>query len=140
MDYKIVFYSAQKTSLCERTLKKSLSAIQLSHSGSVFAVKSDKLGEQLISMFGSCDIVFTVGGLGFGDSRNAAHIISNAAADCKPEMIKKLRGIDGRDGYMLKSGGKLLIMLPDNPADIEGITAGELSGYLRYFVKTSLTL
>ncbi len=135
MDYKIVFYSAQKTSLCERTLKKSLSAIRLNHSGSAFAIKNDSLGKQLTEILNSCDIAFVIGGLGFGDSRNTAKIISNAAADCDCDLVKKLRGIDGHDGYMLKSGDKLMILLPDDPEQIEAIVKGELSGYLRYFAK-----
>lgn len=137
MDYKIVFYSAQKTSVCERTLKKCLSANQLNHSGSVFATKSETLGGRLIEAFKACDITFVIGGLDFGDSRNAAHIISNAAADCSPELIRQLKGIDGHNGFMLKSGGKLLILLPDDPGQIEGIVNGGLSGYLRYFAKAS---
>ena len=137
MDYKIVFYSAQKTSLCERTLKKCLSANQLSHSGSGFATKNEALGRQLIDALGACDIVFLIGGLDFSDRRNAVSIIENAASDCETELIKKLRGIDGHDGYMLKSGGKLMILLPDDPACIEAIAQAELSGYLRSFVKAS---
>lgn len=137
MEYKIVFYSAQKTSMCERTLIKCLSANQLSHSGSSFATKNEALGSKLIEAFGSCEVTFLIGGLSFADSRSAVRIISNAAADCDPELIKKLRGIDGHDGYMLKSGGKLMIMLPDDPEQIEAIAQGELSGYLKYYVKTS---
>lgn len=137
MDYKIVFYSAQKTSLCERALKKCLSANQLNHSGSAFAVKNEAMGEQLINALNACDIVFLIGGLEFTDRRSAVYIIENAAADCEPELVKKLKGIDGRDGYMLKSGGKLMVLLPDNPEQIEAIVSGELSGYLKYYVKTS---
>jgi hypothetical protein len=137
MDYKIVFYSAQRTSVCERALKKRLAANQLTHGGSVFAVNNGSLGEQLAEAFRTCDIAFLVGGLGFSDSRNAAHIISNAAADCDPELVRKLKGVDGHDGFMLKSGDKLMVLLPDDPEQIEAIAQGELSGYLRYFVKSS---
>lgn len=137
MEYKIVFYSAQKTSVCERKLVKCLSANQLSHSGSSFAVKNDALGAKLIDAFDSCEITFLIGGLDFADSRSAVKIISNAAAESDPELVRKLRGIDGHDGYMLKSGGKLMVMLPDDPEQIETITQGELSEYLKYFVKTS---
>lgn len=137
MDYKIVFYSAQKTSLCERTLKKCLSANQLSHTGSVFATKNEALGRQVIDALDACDVVFMIGGLEFTDRRNAVSIIENAASDCEIELAKKLGGIDGHDGYMLKSGGKLLILLPDDPALIEAITQAELSGYLRYFTEAN---
>ncbi len=133
MDYKIVFYSAQKTSVCERALKKCLSANQLSHSGSVFATKSEALGAWLIEALRDSDIAFLIGGLDFDDSRSAVKIISNAAADSEPELIKRLRGIDGRDGYMLQSGDKLIVMLPDNPVQIEEIVKNGLSGYLKYF-------
>ena len=136
MDYKIVFYSAQKTSVCERELKKCLSANQLNHSGSAFATKSGDLGAWLIEALRHCDIAFLIGGLDFDDSRSAVKIISNAAADSEPELIKRLRGIDGYDGYMLQSGDKLIVMLPDNPEQIGGIIKNGLSGYLRYFSQT----
>ncbi len=137
MEYRIVFYSAQKTSMCERTLIKCLSANQLSHSGSSFATKNDALGSKLIEAFDLCKVTFLIGGLDFADNRNAVKVISNAAAESEPELIKKLRGIDGHDGYVLKSGEKLMIMLPDDPEQIEAIAQGELSGYLKYYVKTS---
>ena len=119
MDYKIVFYSAQKTSVCERTLKKCLSANQLNHSGSVFATNSADLGAWLIEAVKDSDIAFLIGGLDFADS--------------EPELIKRLKGIDGRDGYMLQSGDKLIVMLPDSPVQIEEIVKNGLSGYLKYF-------
>ena len=137
MEYRIVFYSAQKTSMCERMLIRCLSANQLSHSGSSFATKNNALGSKLIEAFEACKITFLIGGLDFDDNRSAVKLISNAAADSEPELIKKLRGIDGHDGYVLKSGGKLMIMLPDDPEQIEAIAQGELSGYLKYYVKTS---
>ena len=123
--------------MCERKLIKCLSANQLSHSGSSFATKNEALGAKLIEAFDSGEITFLIGGLDFDDSRNAVKVISNAAAESEPELVKKLRGIDGHDGYMLKSGGKLMIMLPDDPDQIEAIAKGELSEYLKYFVKTS---
>ena len=76
---------------------------------------------------------FLIGGLDFDDSRSAVKIISNAAADSEPELIKRLKGIDGRDGYMLQSGDKLIVMLPDSPVQIEEIVKNGLSGYLKYF-------
>lgn len=133
MDYKIVFYSAQKTSVCERELKKCLSANQLNHSGSSFATKSGDLGARLIEALDSSGIAFLIGGLDFDDSRSAVKIISNAAADSEPELIKKLRGIDGHGGYMLQSGDKLIIMLPDSPEQIREIVKNGLLGYLKYF-------
>ena len=135
MDYKIVFYSAQKTSVCERTLKKCLSANQLSHSGSVFATNSADLGAWLIEALKDSDIAFLIGGLDFSDSRSAVKIISNAAADSEPELIKRLKGIDGYDGYMLQSGDKLIVMLPDSPEQIGEIVKNGLSGYLKYFAQ-----
>lgn len=95
------------------------------------------MGSKLIEAFDLCKVTFLIGGLDFADNRNAVKVISNAAAESEPELIKKLRGIDGHDGYVLKSGEKLMIMLPDDPEQIEAIAQGELSGYLKYYVKTS---
>ena len=47
MDYKIVFYSAQKTSVCERTLKKCLSAYGIAWKDRVSYLCTVQIGRKI---------------------------------------------------------------------------------------------
>lgn len=131
MDCRIIYYSARRTSLCEKALKKSLAALDLKLGGAFFATSAEALGERLKEAFENCDICFIVGGLGFDDSRNIADIISNAAASSSPELIRRLKNSSHSDGYLLRAGRQILIILPDEPSWIEEIMCGEISGYIK---------
>ena len=67
VECKTIFYSARKTSLCERALKKSFSELDLDMSDISFAADRESLCNALTEAFGECNIVFVIGGLGFGD-------------------------------------------------------------------------
>lgn len=131
MDCRIIYYFAKKTSFCEKSLKKSLAVLDLKLSGAFFANKPEVLGERLREAFESCDICFIIGGLGFEDNRNIADVISNAASSSSPELIRKLKNPLGSDSYLLKAGRQLLIILPDEPAQIEEIMRGEISEFIK---------
>lgn len=130
MNCSVIYYSARKTSFCEKALKKSFPELGLNFTTAVFAVKKDALGNALIQAFESSDVVFTVGGLEFGDSRNARNILSQAAAGSEPELCRRLKN-SGDDGYLIRAGRQLLVMLPDEPEQIEQIMRGALAGYIK---------
>ena len=69
MNCSIVYYTARKTSLCEKALRRRLPELGLNLSKAVFATKREALGDALIEGFSHADMVFTVGGLEFADSR-----------------------------------------------------------------------
>lgn len=131
MDCKIVFYSARKTSLCERALKKSLLPLQLSLAGAKFATSAEALGRELTDALGTCDVVFVIGGLEFGDSRSAESIIASAAARSNPSVIRRLRNENGDDGVLLCAGRQTLVLLPDEPQQLEQMMKGSLTAFLR---------
>ncbi len=131
MNCSIIYYSARKTSFCEKALKKSFSELGLNLSSAVFATRKDAFGDELISAFEQSDAVFTVGGLSFEDSRSARDIISQAAAGSSPELCRRLKNDSGDDGYLVRAGKQLLVMLPDEPGQIEAMMRGTLAAYIK---------
>ena len=136
MDCRIVFYSARKTSFCERAILKSFPELDLTLSGVSFATNANTLGEQLINAFRKCDLTFIIGGLDFSDYRSVKGIISRAAADSAVDECKKLKNENGEDGYVLRAKNQLLIMLPDEPEQIEDIMQGPINRYIKINDKT----
>lgn len=131
MDCQVIFYAAHKTSFCEKALKRCLPPLNLRVSGACFANGAEHLGNQLIAAFEGCDVCFIIGGLAFGDSRSVAAILSNAAADSEPELLRRLPNQNGDDGLLLRAGSQLLAVLPDEPAQIEDMLRGVLGEYLK---------
>lgn len=130
MDCKVIFYSARKTSFCERSLKKSFSQFSLGFIESVFANNSKDFGKQVISAFEKCNIVFVIGGLGIDGNRGMKNIISNALESTEFDECYKLKNSQGEDGYVVKCGLQMLVLLPDEPVQIEEIMQGALGKYL----------
>lgn len=131
VDCRIVFYAARKTSFCERALQKSFSELGIVLADTSFATNSQNLGNLLIDAFNKCDVVFIIGGLGFSDHRSISGIISHAVADANIDECKKLKNECGEDGYVLKAQNQLLILLPDEPHQIEMIMQGPIRGYIK---------
>lgn len=130
MDCKVIFYSARKTSFCERSLRKSFSQLSLGFIESTFANDSRNFGKQLIDAFEKFNIVFVIGGLGIDGNRGIKSIISNALESTEFDDCYKLKNSQGEDGYVVKCGSQVLVLLPDEPAQIEEIMQDTLGTYL----------
>lgn len=135
MNCRIVFYSANKTSYCEKTLRKALSGLDLKVTTALYATDSDSLGRQIIDAFSDCDAVFLIGGLGFSDRRSVKEIISHAISDKETDLCKRLENHGGDDGFIIRRGGQLLVMLPDVPEQIEAVIGGLAGDYLKAYAK-----
>ncbi len=133
MNCSIIYYSARKTSYCEKALKRNLPVTGLEPGGVSFAVDAGTLGNELIRAFGVCDVVFVVGGLEFGDSRSVRKILSRAASDSDISLSRRLQNDGGDDGYLLRSGRQLLVILPDEPDQIDAIFRGALTDYIKTY-------
>lgn len=130
MDCELIFYSARKTSFCERSLLKSFPELDLSLSGSSFATNAEELGTRLSLAFEKCSLVFVTGGLGTDGKHGIKSIISGALAKAKVEECKKLRNNCGDDGYVLRAQNQILVLLPDEPDQIENIMQGKIGKYI----------
>ena len=131
VECKTIFYSARKTSLCERALKKSFSELDLDVSDISFAADRGSLFNALTEAFGECNIVFVIGGLGFGDERDVKKIVSRLIKSSCVDDCKKLKNPTGDDGYVVRADSQMLVLLPDEPEQIEAIMQGAITGYIK---------
>lgn len=131
VECKTVFYSARKTSLCERALKKSFSELDLDMGNVSFAADKGSLYNVLTEAFGECNIVFVIGGLGFGDERDIKNIVSRLIKSSCVDDCKKLKNPLGDDGCVVRAQHQLLVLLPDEPEQIEAIMQGAIAGYIK---------
>ena len=130
MNCRLVFFAARKTSFCERALQKSFSELDLELVKSCFATDSEQLGNELTDAFKKLNVVFVVGGLGFDDEKGIKSIISRALCETPVNDCKKLKNENGDDGYVVRAANQILILLPDEPEQIESIMQGPLRKYI----------
>ena len=130
MNCRLVFFAARKTSFCERALQKSFSELDLELVKTCFATDSEQPGCELTDAFKKLNVVFVVGGLGFDDEKGIKSIISRALCETPVNDCKKLKNENGDDGYVIRAANQLLILLPDEPEQIEEIMQGPLRKYI----------
>lgn len=130
MNCRLVFFAARKTSFCERALQKSFSELDLELVKTCFATDSEQLGNELTDAFKKLNAVFVVGGLGFDDEKGIKSIISRALCETPVNDCKKLKNENGDDGYVVRVANQILILLPDEPEQIESIMQGPLRKYI----------
>ena len=130
MNCRLVFFAARKTSFCERALQKSFSELDLELVKTCFATDSEQLGNELTDAFKKLNVVFVVGGLGFDDEKGLKSIISRALCETPVNDCKKLKNENGDDGYVVRAANQILILLPDEPEQIESIIQGPLRKYI----------
>lgn len=130
MNCRLVFFAARKTSFCERALQKSFSELDLELVKTCFATDSAQLGNELTDAFKKLNVVFVVGGLGFDDKKGIKSIISRALCETPVNDCKKLKNENGDDGYVVRAANQILILLPDEPEQIEAIMQGPLRKYI----------
>lgn len=130
MNCRLVFFAARKTSFCERALQKSFSELDLELVKTCFATDSEQLGNELTDAFKKLNVVFVVGGLGFDDEKGIKSIISRALCETPVNDCKKLKNENGDDGYVVSAANQILILLPDEPEQIESIMQGPLRKYI----------
>lgn len=130
MNCRLVFFAARKTSFCERALQKSFSELDLELVKTCFATDSEQLGNELTDAFKKLNVVFVVGGLGFDDEKGIKSIISRALCETPVNDCKKMKNENGDDGYVVRAANQILILLPDEPEQIESIMQGPLRKYI----------
>ena len=131
MDCSVIYYSARKTSLCEKALRRGTASMGLRLASSCFATDAKSLGDRLREAFSRGRVCLVAGGLGFSDHRALSRILSNAAARSQPDLLRRLPNEDGDDGYLLRAGDMLLVLLPDEPDQLERLLSGRLSEFIR---------
>ena len=133
MTGELIFYAARKTSLCERSLRKSFSELDLIADEAKFAANCKTLGELVVSSLKTNDIVFVTGGLDIGGDTDSPSVFARALADNPPKEMKRLKNSSGSDGYVFATESQAIILLPDDPQQIENIMNGALRGFLKRY-------
>lgn len=113
-----------------KELAKSFSELDLELVKTCFATDSEQLGNELTDAFKKLNVVFVVGGLGFDDEKGIKSIISRALCETPVNDCKKLKNENGDDGYVVRAANQILILLPDEPEQIESIMQGPLRKYI----------
>ena len=133
MTGELIFYAARKTSLCERSLRKSFSELDLIADEAKFAANCKTLGELVVSLLKTNDIVFVTGGLDIGGESDSPSDLARVFVDNPPLEMKRLKNSSGSDGYVFASDSQAIILLPDDPQQIENIMNGALRGFLKRY-------
>ena len=138
MTGELIFYAARKTSLCERSLRKSFSELDLIADEAKFAANCKTLGELVVSSLKTNDIVFVTGGLDIGGESDSPSVFARAFSDNPTFEMKRLKNSSGSDGYVFASDSQAIILLPDDPQQIENIMNGALRGFLKRYRENKL--
>ena len=138
MTGELIFYAARKTSLCERSLRKSFSELDLIADEAKFAANCKTLGELVVSSLKTNDIVFVTGGVDIGGESDSPSAFAWAFADNPALVMKRLKNSSGSDGYVFASDSQAIILLPDDPQQIENIMNGALRGFLKRYRENKL--
>lgn len=134
MNCELIFYLASKTNICEKALATSIADTELNLSASLFATSPQALGGLIIDAYDKTNVVFIIGGLMTGEKSSVENVLSKALANKTPDDIKKLKNpASDSDGYLIRQGGQLLIVLPDEPEEIAAIMRGPVGKYLSDF-------
>lgn len=136
MDCSVICYAARRTALCEKAIRRAAASMGLRVASSCYATDAAALGEKLREAFAHSGVCFVTGGLGFSDSRSLSGIIAHAAFRSQPDLIRRLPNSDGDDGYILRAGGRLLVLLPDEPAQLEKLLGGILHDFIQRSIQS----
>ena len=89
MDCSVIYYSARKTSLCEKALRRGTASLGLRMASTCFATDAKSLGERLREAFQRGRVCFVAGGL---SSITSCYLSSGASAtqEFLADMIRSL--------------------------------------------------
>ncbi len=133
MNGELIFYAARKTSLCERSLRKSFTELDLRLAKTTFAPNIQMLGKLVSASLDKNDIVFISGGLGLGNGMDSAGIFERVFAEKPPEVMKKISNNGGNDGYLFATDKQIIVLLPDEPEQIESMMQGPLCSFVKSY-------
>ena len=134
MNGELIFYAARKTSLCERSLKKSFTELDMRLAKTSFATDNHTLGTLVSASLDKNDIVFVTGGLDIGGGNDSVTVFSRVFADNRPQVMKKIANEEGSDGYLFATDRQAIVLLPDEPEQIEHMMQGPLCGFIKRYM------
>lgn len=132
MNCDLIFYLSNKTSQCEKALKKAISQLKLNLNNVHFSTSPKSFGEKLISCLESTNLVFVIGGLYSNETTSITNVLSTALSKNPPDNYYKLKNpVANQDGYLIEKGNQILIILPDSPDEIQEMIDENVINYLK---------
>ena len=118
MDCSIVYYIAYKTGLVQRSLtKKFRTMTDITVKTGYAAVSVPDLHNKFHRALSESELVIVVGGLSAGGDDNVMTALSDYFTRMQLDVTfsKRVLNESGEDGYLIKSGSKYVLVLPDDP-------------------------
>lgn len=120
MKYELIYYVAGKTAESEKRLSKLLSPLGLEENNATAATTKAELIKALSDCVTKSKLIIILGGLDNGDE-STDKVISEILKSGAEIKTNKIVNKDGKDGYIIQSPEQILILLSDNPNQIEAM-------------------
>lgn len=130
MNCNIIYYIAYKTGYIQRIFsRKFRDSKDIVINTAVAAVSREDMFAKFKESLETSDLIFVIGGLATGEERNVMTVLSDYFSDNEVEVTFNKRIVNpsgGKDGYLIRSGEKYIVVLPDEPSQINDMVGNEL--------------
>lgn len=129
MDCSLVYYTAYKTGYIQRSLTKKFRTMsKITVKSGYAAVSPDDLQMKFRRALNESELVIVVGGLSSYGENNVMTVLSDYFTNTrlKVDSNKRVLNENGEDGYLIKTGKKYVLVLPDDPEAARNMFGAEL--------------
>lgn len=129
MDCSIIYYIAYKTGYIQRSLTKKFRMMSnITVKTGYAAVSPQDLQAKFRRAFEESELVIVVGGLSAPGGGNVMTALSDYFTNERLDVgfNKRVINESGEDGYLIKTGRKYVLVLPDDPEAAERMFGAEL--------------
>ncbi len=129
MDCSIIYYIAYKTGYIQRSLTKKFRTMSnITVKTGYAAVSPQDLQAKFRRAFEESELVIVVGGLSAPGGGNVMTALSDYFTNERLDVgfNKRVINESGEDGYLIKTGRKYVLVLPDDPEAAERMFGAEL--------------
>ena len=129
MDCSIVYYVSYKTGYIQRGLaKKFRTMTDITLRSGYAAVSVPDLHQKFSRALAESQLVVVIGGLSAAGDDNVMTALSEhfTSAALVPDFSKRIVNESGSDGYLIKTGDKYVLVLPDDPEAVQRMFGTEL--------------
>ncbi|HHZ05908.1 MAG TPA: hypothetical protein GX401_03875 [Clostridiales bacterium] len=135
MNYALIFYTARKTGYCEAALNRTLDNGMMEAKNISAAVSSEDFGRQMNYCLAHYDFVVVIGDVERTDENGLMPVLSAGLGTGEKDFTsQKLMALNTATGYVLTADNKVVIVLPDEPKDIERLASVTLINYIKSVV------
>ena len=129
MDCSVIYYIAYKTGYIQRSLAKKMRTMtSISVKSGYAAVSPQDLQVKFRRALRESELVIVIGGLEAGGDNDVMNVLSDcfARADLPVVWNKRVLNEQGSDGYLINTGKRYVLVLPDDPDAVSRMFGAEL--------------